>query len=373
MLSKKLSSCIKVQFIKYKHYKCYVKYSGQFRRYLELNGFPNIKLEGEDEYVNTWAQFSGRVDRFSYRFFSHYMEDRSGIVPENIGRSYLEPVLNPIPMRRYYSDKSIMPLICGKEAFPRTALARINGGPILDGNLNPIKVEDELNIYLEVYDSLFLKPSVCGRGGKNIKLYNKSGGKWYSSDDNSLLTKELLLRYANDFVLQEAVIQHADLAVLNPSSVNTVRIAVYRSFKDNSPHILACSLRVGKKDNIVDNTHSGGMSVGIDIMTGKVGNCLFDIYGRMQTNWNGVDYCVDRYIPNWEDIKTFACDMAKKILHHRLIAMDIAINKVGAPLLIEYNLDAFSYRIFMIHNQNPLGDYMQEIIEYCSIKALNNK
>ena len=57
--------------------------------------------------------------------------------------------------------------------------------------------------------------------------------------------------------------------------------------------------------------------------------------------------------------------MSRKIIHHRLFAFDISVTTEGRPILIEYNLDAFSYWLFMFTGQKPLGEYTDEIIEFC--------
>lgn len=342
----------------------YHMYSRQYKKYLGLNNYPNTLVEGEEEYISKWSVFGHKVEPYSYRLFSHYMEACPDIVPENIGRSYIEPVLNPEPMRAYYEDKNMFPLICGKEAVPETIIARMNGGALLDGNLKPLK--NGLKEYLKKHHRLILKPSVGSSSGRGVKLFTEENGDWISKDDGAKLTSDLLLSYDKDFVLQVAVEQHKNMAVFNPTSVNTLRLAVYRSWKDEEPHVVASIMRVGKNGQFVDNAHAGGMFVGIDVATGQVGHKLFDQYGASQTKWNGLDYSEDRFIPNWSDAKKFACEVARKITHHRLLAMDITITSDGKPQLIEYNLRGFSYWLFMFTNQRPLGNYTDEIIEFCN-------
>ena len=350
----------------YKHiidYALYIMYSRQFKKYLRLNHLSIAKLAGEDGYISKWSAFGHKVEPYSYRLFSHYMEACPDIVPENIGRSYIEPILNPEPMRAYYEDKNMFPHICGKEAVPETIIARMNGGVLLDGDLMPLK--KELKEYLKGHSRLILKPSVGSSSGRGVKLFIEENGDWFSKDDRAKLTSDFLLSYDKDFVLQVAVSQHKDMAVFNPTSVNTLRLAVYRSWKDEEPHVVASIMRVGKNGQFVDNAHAGGMFVGIDVATGQVGHKLFDQYGASQTNWNDLDYSEDRFIPNWNDAKEFACEVARKITHHRLLAMDITITSDGMPQLIEYNLRGFSYWLFMFTNQKPLGEYTDEIIGFC--------
>lgn len=131
--------------------------------------------------------------------------------------------------------------------------------------------------------------------------------------------------------------------------------------------MLSAVVRVGKNGAFVDNAHSGGMFARIDVNNGEIGKAVFDQYGNNKSEWNGLDYNEERFVPHWPDIKEFVCDISKKILHHRLVAMDVTVTQENKPLLIEYNLHSFSYWLFMMTNQKPLGEYTDEIIEYCSL------
>ena len=346
-----------------KNFALYLMYSHQFRRYLKLQKIKNKPVSGENEYIEKWRQFNTIVEPYSYRLFSRYMEACPDIVPENIGRSYIEPVLNPESMRAYYEDKAMFPLICGKDAVPETVICRMNGGALLDSDFKPIITD--LCTILQSYNRLILKPSVGSSSGRGVMLFVECGGVWKSVDSNVILDKNFLLNYGTDFVLQDAVAQHDGMAIFNESSVNTLRLAIYRSWKDEEPHILASIMRVGRNGQFVDNAHAGGMFVGIDVQSGIVMNRVFDQYGNSQNEWNGLSYDLEYSIPCWEEVKDFACSIARKLIHHRLIAMDITINKEGKPQLIEYNLRGFSYWLFMFTNQKPLGEYTDEIIEFC--------
>lgn len=345
----------------------YVFFTRQFKKYLKIQNIPNKPCDGEKEYIERWSKFNTTVEPYSYRLFSRYVQmERENIVPENIGRCYIEPVLNPVKMRPVYEDKNMFPVLCGKDVFPLTLVCRMGGGPILDSDLKTLT--KSFDIYFEGYDRVILKPSVDSGSGKDIHLFVREDGKFISKYDGSVMTIEFLLQYSKDFVVQEAINQHPSLAVFNSSSVNTLRIAVYRSVIDNEPHVLASVMRVGKSGMFVDNAHAGGLFVGIDIKTGEVDKALFDQYGNKYSSLNSLDYSTGSYkIPHWEKAKEFTCNVARKLVHHRLFAFDVTIDSEGNPKLLEYNISAFSYWLFMFTNQKALGEYTDEIIEYCSV------
>ena len=344
--------------------KAYRFYSSQFKRYLALHHFNDEKAPGEDAYLALWHSLSKHVEPYSYRFFRHFCGDTPRIVPEDIGHSVIEDVLCPSSYRAVYSDKNLFPLIVGKENLPRIFFYRINGGGLLDSAYRP--VDRDILSYLDSVDSLILKPSVHTSSGQGIKKFTRKGDGFVSVDKGLALTKEYLMSYNDNFCIQEAVEQHPFLSMLCPSSVNTIRISLYKSVKTDEPIVTASILRVGKAGKYVDNAHSGGYFAGIDKKTGELSKYVMDQYGNKLEEWNGIDYTKEPLvIPNWNKVLAFARTIGDRILHHRLIALDIALDKNGNPVLIEYNVGQFSYWLFMYTNQEVFGEYTDEVIDYC--------
>ena len=131
-------------------------------------------------------------------------------------------------------------------------------------------------------------------------------------------------------------------------------------------------MRIGSKGNYVDNGHARGRFVGIS-KSGKMSNVVFDQYGVKQNVFNGVDFSKYNFnVPNWDKIVGFAKEVGKCVPHHRLLALDVAIQKNGEPILIEYNINGFSMWIFQFTGQPALGEYTEEIKEYCEKHLSDN-
>jgi hypothetical protein len=351
------------------HYKYYRIYSKQFKHYLELQHYENKKAIGEDAYLKKWKVLCNRVEPYSYRFFSHYCGNSPNIIPEDIGHSYVEEILNPSQYRRAYSDKNLFPVLIGKDYVARTILCRINGSCLLDAEYH--NASEDLSQYIGNSTSLILKPSVNSGSGRGILKFDKKGEQFVSSEGNIILTKEFLMSYQNDFCLQEAVRQHSFMKRLCPTSVNTIRLCLYRSVTNDEPIVTASVIRIGKDGAYVDNAHAGGVFIGVDVVTGEMGKFVMDQYGNKQNQWNGVDFSKNTFIvPNWRDVISLAEYIGTRIIHHRLIALDISIDENGKPILIEYNIDEFGFWIFMYANQEVFGKYTDEVINYC---VLNRK
>ena len=347
-----------------RRYRRYRRYSNQYKCYLKQQHFENKKAIGEDDYIKKWEVLCPRVEPYSYRFFSHFCGNNPNIVPEDIGRSFIEEVLNPVEYRPVYVDKNMFPEIVGKENVARTIVCRINGSNLLDAEFR--NANDNLSKYIADSTSLILKPTVNTSSGRGIMKFEKKGENFVSVGDNIVLSKDFLLSYQKNFCLQETISQHSFMSKLCPTSVNTIRLCLYRSVSNEESVVTAAIIRVGKNGAFVDNGHAGGILIGVDVATGELGKYVIDPYGNKQNTWNGIDYSKNVYtIPNWDDVISFAKYVGTRIHHHRLIALDIALEENGKPILVEYNLNGFSYCAYMYTNQEVFGKYTDEIIDYC--------
>lgn len=82
------------------NYRLYRSYSDQFKYYLKQLGMKNVIALGESEYLKKWSVFTSYVEPYSYRLYSHFMGTDADIIPEDIGHTYIENLLNPLRYRR---------------------------------------------------------------------------------------------------------------------------------------------------------------------------------------------------------------------------------------------------------------------------------
>ena len=336
-------------------------YSRQFKRYLKNLGIPNSPVEGEEEYIKKWGVFNGKVEPYSYRLFSRFMGPSPDIVPEDIGHAYIEDVLNPPLFSAYYSDKNLFEETFKEGTLPKTVARRIGGSILLDKDYQPLTEEIKSNS-----DRLILKPSAGTSSGVGVELFVKSDKGYVNSTTGEVLTREYLTRYGDDLILQEAVRQSEYVSYFCKTAVNTIRLATYRSVKDERVHVTAGILRIGRDGEFVDNAHAGGVYLGVNTETGELGKTAFDQYGNQTKEWNGIDFSKSAFkLPNWEEVVEFAKYIGSSNHHSRLLALDIALDENDKPKLIEYNIRWFSYWLFMFNGQLPLGEFTDEIIEHC--------
>ena len=135
--------------------------------------------------------------------------------------------------------------------------------------------------------------------------------------------------------------------------------------KTNECHVPSAIVRIGANGSLVDNAHAGGGYVGIDVKDGTLCKKVLNQYGETSIVFNGIDFSQKHQIPNWDKIVEFAKYIGSCSPHHRLLALDIMVDKSGKPRLIEFNCKSYSMWLFQFTMKPAFGEYTDEIIEYC--------
>ena len=186
-----------------------------------------------------------------------------------------------------------------------------------------------LQISLRDGERLFFKP-VNGQGGTGIKVFKEGR-------DGDLTTFISRLDRKTRYVVQAGIEQREDIAQINDSSVNTLRIIT--QFYGGEPHLCACVMRIGRNGKEVDNSHQGGMSIEIDVETGAYSSIATAEHG-------GGSYFAHpdsgfifngKTIEGWKEIRSTVLAYADEFPCLREIGWDIALTKSGIQA-IEMNL-----------------------------------
>lgn len=336
----------------------YMLYSRYCYRALRQSGFPTGRAEGEGEYHRRWKRLFPLVDPYIYRLFVNYCGPTPDIIPEDILHRIIEERLNP---RRYwdvYEDKTMFPHFVGTENTPVSVLARINGSIVLGHDFTPVK-EPQRILHECPYNALILKPSVDTSCGYKVMKFFRIGDH-YQASSGVRLSPEFLQQYGRDWILQEAVEQHPFTARNCNTATNTIRIVVYRSVVDEAPHVTSAYFRFGGRDAVVDNAHAGGRYVALDIESGRLAKFMFDEYGNRYPFPDA-----DCIMPSWNRAVELSHHVARSIPHHHLFAIDMAIDKNGKPVVVEYNIGGFSSHAGYHVGQTVFGPYTDEVIDFC--------
>ena len=169
-------------------------------------------------------------------------------------------------------------------------------------------------------EEIIVKP-INGCGGVGVELIKIDKTKLKSIYNKLIKNKQLLI--------EEKIIQHKDMAKLNSSSVNTLRIVTY--FDGVDTHILNVVLKIGN-GGVTDNFSSGSMYT--FIKDGKIfvpaidrDDNIFKVHPISHVNLIGYT------IPNYEKCIKMVRECAKIIPEVKYVGCDVAITKNGASLI----------------------------------------
>ncbi len=214
---------------------------------------------------------------------------------------------------------------------------------IADKDTEPQTIKD----FIAKQGIVFAKPNHGDQGKGVMKI---------KADDSKEIEEMLNDCKKNAYVVEGAIKQVPEIAKINPSSINTVR--VYTLLKRNGEaQILGIMLRVGRKGSHVDNWGSGGVGYDFDIDTGV---CVG--YGRDKKNNPYIFHpdsdvqMVGFHLPCFDNLKKIIVELTHKVPEARFVGWDIAITPDGYEL-VEMNCPGG--HDFLQAFGKPYGDLMK--------------
>ncbi len=351
-------------------YKVYWGIVARYRKTMKMNDVPNRRVEGEQKYLAKWKPLSRKIATEEYRLFSRYAGKDENIVPEAVSHNVVEAILNPVQYRSFYSDKNMFDKLLEGVIMPKTYLRRVHG-VFRDAEYSFVHEMDlDLEGRLGVAGRCVIKPAVDSSSGQKVTIFEKrDDGFWGMNGElkGERMTLSMLKRYfGDDFIIQEYLEQSDYMRQFCSTSVNTIRLCVYRSVKDEKICIPAIIMRLGCEGSFVDNTHAGGYAVSVD-QAGYLGKYATDQWGQKVTVVNGIDISKTAFqIPDFERVLEFSRKVGERLYHARLVNIDVMIDKNEKPVLIEYNLIGMGTWVYQFNSQVAYGKYADEIIDYCA-------
>lgn len=259
-----------------------------------------------------------------YYFYNYY-------VPTIYNNATITKAGSKIRMNEYFLQQGI--------ETPKV-VATVVKGQILSGNRRIDFSELEKILMNSGSSQFFLKPDT-GQGGKGILRLDKADRLYIYSEPLTSYFFNKITRN-NDFIIQEGVIQREDLMMINPSSVNTLRV-ITQNF-GGTPRIIAASMRIGRNNSFVDNISSGGIYAGVNPETGSLAKYAVDIRKNKEFEKHpDTGFVFGEFrISEWEKIKNQILVFASRAATFPDVAWDIAImeNQISAiELNLNYGID----------------------------------
>jgi hypothetical protein len=251
-----------------------------------------------------------------------------------------------------YADKNLTTTLLPNVLQPKTIIKNIQG-LYYDSHDCPTTITKAICTCANLTDAI-IKPTVCSGRGKNVLRFASSEGIVSTGES----VEQLLSRYRKNFIIQEAVVQHPILSSLNPSSVNTIRIATYRRKEDVV--LLYAIQKIGGKNSSIDNASLGGAFCKIND-EGQLDKCAYTYRpaGVIEKTETGIKFS-DIVIPSFSSIVEKAKQLHYRTPYSRIIGWDFAVNLEGEAVLIELNtVWPGLYQLA----EPGLGKYTDEILE----------
>ncbi len=316
-------------------------------------------------YKTYWRSI-GKANSIYYKLFSQMGGVGYDNVPEDLLHNVIENILNPPQYRGYFSDKNMYDRILGNDIMPKTYLRRIQG-VYYDSEYSLLNLSEK-NIEELLPENFIAKKTVDTSSGIGVRLFRRDGNCWKEVQSQ----EKFSLHYLNqslgeDYIIQEWMTQSKFMSSLCRSSINKLRLLVYRSVEDNQVRLLNSVIRIGNEGSYMDNAHQGGVFAGIDT-DGNIHAKVCNQYGDFSDCHNGINF-KERHlqIPNWENVCKFACSVGEKIPYHRCVNLDVMLDADNNPKLIEFNIRAMGVWVFQFVNGPAFGKYTPEIINYCAL------
>lgn len=255
-------------------------------------------------------------------------------IPEEIFRTRLEPVLCRRDVSAAYHDKNEMDRLLAGFPRPRTILRNIYG-TYFDEEHQSIN-RNGVMVHLGKHEGPhFLKPAISGTGSGHNVAQVEFVPEGFRIGTFVLSLADIERAYVQDFVVQEAVHQHASLAKFHPASLNTLRLITLRL--DGKVRPIAATLRMGNGSH-VDNGHAGGLLCGVNVEDGRITAFACDVFfRRFEHHPISREAFAGHVIVSFGAIRDLALAVHARLSYFDVLSCDIAITEDGSPCLVEVN------------------------------------
>lgn len=292
-----------------------------------MNGGYNCDKEYKEVILPYWEKFGIKPDKLWFEILS----DRDKkvdprYIPDDLWYGKIVPYFSNTQFRRFGEDKCMHYKYFGDIKRPETIVKNM-AGVFYNNEMKVISKEDAIDLILNFKDEFLVKPSIDSGEGRLIKFFDQKSNTRKNIE-------QALDDLKSNYIFQESVKQHEDLKVLNPSSLNTVRVVTL--FFEGKVHILSSILRIGGKNSKVDNIGAGGFAIHIN-EGGKL-----DYRGvNRKAQWveeghNNIKFS-DVIVPSYDKIIEIIDKKHKQLPHFKIIGWDFCVDEKSDPVFIEFN------------------------------------
>ena len=291
--------------------------------------------------------------------FHRYFTEKTGIfcpeyIPQDLYVSVIDPYFNDIRGAKYLDNKCYFDALFHGIPQPHTVLKRTNG-IWMDRQNRTVSREAARELLRQETVGLFVKEAQTSSGGHGVTFF----GQPAQEAEQILNTAGT---YETDVIIQRGLTQHPDLAKINASSVNTLRLYSILG-RDGTVTIYSAVLRMGIGSAKVDNYSSGGISCGV-AEDGTLRRYGYNKLGEKVEAHPTTGIVFEGYpVPNYAQAVETVKSAHPMIPHYRSVSWDIAITGDGTPVLIEANLCRGGIDLLQLNNGPLYGKDTKKILD----------
>lgn len=289
--------------------------------------------------------------------WSRIWKREHGFSPYMVGTMWTWSILektNPYDQLVSLQNKALCDLYLQEIPFPQVYVRGIDGG-YYSQTMEQLSLEEVLNLLVQK-EGFIIKPSIdtlCGHGVLKIVKSGKGEREYLQT------IKQAILQSGDNFIAQEILTQHKDIARLNSTSINSCRVTtIYLGGKT----AYSVSLKVGKKGSYKDNWNSSYF-VGID-KQGRGMQYGYDFFlKRVEQTDNGIPFN-EIQLPMFREMVSAAMSWHKKFMPQcGIVGWDVFVDEENHIKVIETNLTCPGIVAEQLSSGLFLQPFVKEICE----------
>ncbi len=310
---------------------------------------PELTDQQKEEIKAYWKKFGIDVPLQWHQYYY----GKTGIVdpsfiPGPVFHNIIKPCMNTGVFAEVWGDKSYIDFFLRGAKTVRSVVRNVSGR-FLNERFELIDIR-EAQCIMEQYELLVIKPATNTHTGHGVQLLKRPY-------DLRSLHKE----YRKNYVIQLPLRQHPELAKLNVSSVNTIR--VNSVLLETKARVMSAFIKVGQPGEFADNKGSDRYFIGVNpdgVLNDYVINRGLQKFEVIPSGY----VFAGRSIPNYEKVCAAIEEAHTALAHFGFVFWDVSIDENGEPVIVEANLRNPDTIVPQVALGPFFGKYTDEIMEY---------
>lgn len=341
----------------YQEMKMHMRVNGQIKKVKEQYKISELTRTQKEEIQRYWAKYNIKVS-FKWHKMLYSLTGRQdpAFLTSPIFCSDVLPYMRNSKLTALGGDKAYLDFYIRDVQTVNCVLRNVSGR-YLNHEFGLVSTLDAQKILDNSASELVIKPTMDTSTGKGVQLL-------HAPYNLSKLEKE----YKENFVLQLPLHQHEEMAKLNPSSINTIR--VNSVLIGTSSHVMSAFVKVGQAGEFADNHGHKRFFIGIR-QDGRYQDYAIDHDMRKYDSIPSGYQFANRAVPFYQEV----CDMVEKahkcMPHFGMIFWDICVDKNG-PIIVEANVRCPDTTVAQVAIGGPFfGQYTDKILKMAMQKRKN--